>query len=72
MSTVNNGRTNASEMRDMVRKLGGTPKGRTSARLLDEIEQLAGSGGSADSDELDASDFDDIFGVSHDTEPSSD
>lgn len=38
------GRTTASELRDRIRKLGGTPRGRTKAALLDELEQLIGHG----------------------------
>lgn len=61
------GRTTVSEWKDIIRKLGGTPKGKTVAQLQDEYEQLIGSGGgggSADVTEgrLTPSDIDDIFG----------
>ena len=60
------GRTTVTEWKDIIRKLGGTPKGKTVAQLQDEYEQLigSGSGGSVDVTEgrLEPSDIDDIFG----------
>lgn len=41
---VNRGRTKVSELRERIVKLGGTPKGRSIADLLDELEQLMGGG----------------------------
>jgi len=46
MSTnVYQGRTSVSELREMVRKLGGTPRGNTKAVLQDQLEELIGTGG---------------------------
>ena len=60
------GRTTVSEWKDIIRKLGGTPKGKTVAQLQDEYEQLIGSGGGGGADvtegHLTPSDIDDIFG----------
>ncbi len=41
------GRTKVSELKDLITKLGGTPKGNTFAQLQDELEQLVNSGGEA-------------------------
>lgn len=40
------GRTTVTELRDRIRKLGGTPKGKTKAALMDELEQLSVGDGS--------------------------
>lgn len=44
MTNAYMGRTTVTELRDRIRKLGATPKGKTKAALLDELEQLIGSG----------------------------
>lgn len=49
------GRTTVSELRDRIRKLGGTPKGNTKAALMDELEQLiVGDGSTITQDDIDA------------------
>lgn len=37
--------TNADNLRDLIRNLGGNPRGRTIAELLDQLETLAPEGG---------------------------
>lgn len=39
------GRTVVSELRERIRDLGGDPKGKTHAQLLDELQRLGGGGG---------------------------
>lgn len=39
------GRTVVSELRERIRDLGGDPKGKTHAQLLDELQKLGGGGG---------------------------
>lgn len=42
---MDRGRTKVTELRERIVKLGGTPKGRTVADLLDELEGLITGGG---------------------------
>jgi len=44
-TSVYQGRTTVSELRDMIRKLGGVPKGSTKAQLQDQLEGLLTNGG---------------------------
>ena len=44
-TNVYQGRTTVSELRDLIRKLGGTPKGNTKAQLQDELEAIVSAGG---------------------------
>jgi len=53
------GRTTVTELRERIRKLGGTPKGRTKAQLLDELEQL-GDGGAVDPGQFEIGTIDDV------------
>lgn len=57
--------TNAGNLRDLIRNLGGNPRGRTIAELLDQLETLApegGGGGGGTADEpLSDGDLDYIF-----------
>jgi len=50
-TNVYQGRTTVSELKQLIRRLGGTPKGNTKAQLQDELEDLIGSGG-LDPDEV--------------------
>lgn len=63
-TNVYQGRTTVSEWRELIRKLGGTPKGKTVAQLQDEYESLVGEGGGADvvAGSLSDDDIDDVFG----------
>lgn len=60
--------TNADNIGDAIRNLGGTPKGGrpTTADLLDQLEGMLDGGGGSPSDitegHLTEDDFDDIFG----------
>ena len=60
------GRTTVSEWRDLIKKMGGTPKGRTVAQLQDEFEQLMGEGGGGGGDltpgAITDEDMDELFG----------
>jgi len=59
--------TNADNLRDLIRNLGGEPRGRTIAELLDQIETLApeggggGGGGAASDAALSDEDMDYVF-----------
>lgn len=60
------GRTKVSELKDLIRKYGGTPKGSTVAQLQDELEHLIGGGGSPSdgitvTDDFTDADIDDVF-----------
>lgn len=44
-TNVYQGRTTVSELKDLIRKLGGTPKGNTKAQLQDELEAIVSGGG---------------------------
>ena len=44
-TNVYQGRTSVSELKEMIRKLGGTPVGNTKAVLQDQLEELIGTGG---------------------------
>jgi len=48
-TNVYQGRTTVSELRDLIRKLGGSPKGNTKAQLQDELEAIVSSGGGSGS-----------------------
>lgn len=60
------GRTKVSELKDLIRKYGGTPKGNTVAQLQDELEHLIDGGGTPSgditvTDDFTDADIDDVF-----------
>ena len=44
-TNVYQGRTSVSELQELIRRLGGPPKGNTKAVLQDQLEELIGTGG---------------------------
>ncbi len=57
--------SNADNLRDLIRNLGGEPRGRNIAELLDQLETIApehsGGGGTGSDTELSDDDMDDVF-----------